>query len=95
MDFGDKIDELPVDEQTPPSQDIKMLMQVFAPEEPSKFSDMTYNLKLGAIAVILFIVLHQPPIFNLVQQYTKNTNTSKIVVFAIIVIVLYIYHTYF
>ena len=95
MDFGDKIEELPTDEQTPPSNDLQMLINVFQPEEPSKFNDLSYIAKLGGIAVVLYIVLNQQPIFAAIQQHTKNPTTSKVVILLFILTFLYIYHTYF
>lgn len=95
MDFGDKIDDLPTDEQTPPSNELQMLMNIFKPEEPSKFNDISYIAKLGGIAVILYIVLNQQPVLNIIQQYTKNPTTNKVVILLFIIMFLYIYHTYF
>jgi hypothetical protein len=89
--FGDKINSLPVDENTPPTH-IELLTPLFDPKDPSKFKDMNFNLRLGGIGVILFLLLTNPICYKYITKKTKNEKFTKLVVAAIIIGSLYLYH---
>jgi len=82
--FGDNIEDLPVDKTTPPYHDAHLLMNLFDPKEP--FLQFTDNLKILAISGILFLGLN---LFlrKQINSYTKNEwmTTSFIVGFILIV----------
>ena len=94
MEFGDKIKDLPIDEQTPESLDKQLLIEILKPEEPSKFSFVSHNIRLVAIAVILYFVLNTTITKNFLLKYISNPNTLKYLVFVFIALALYLYHTY-
>ncbi len=94
MEFGDKIKDLPTDEQTPESIDKQLLIDILKPEEPSKFSSVSHNIRLVAIAVILYFVLNTTVTKNFLLKYISNPDTLKYLIFVFIALSLYLYHTY-
>jgi hypothetical protein len=94
MEFGDKIKDLPTDEQTPESIDKQLLIDILKPEEPSKFSSASHNIRLVAIAVILYFVLNTTVTKNFLLKYISNPDTLKYLIFVFIALSLYLYHTY-
>lgn len=93
MEFGDKITDLPTDNQTPPSTDKELLIHILNPQEPSKFFSLSHNIRLVAIAVILYFILNTVIAKNFLLKYISNPTTIKYLTFVFIALALYLYHT--
>jgi len=79
--FGDNIDDLPVDSQTPPSIDSTLLVNLFAPVEQS---DTAQNLKVLAVSGVMFLVLNMF-MRKHIHKWTKNeTYTTGAIIGAIV-----------
>jgi len=89
--FGDDIEDLPVDNTTPPYQDSHLLVTLFDPKE--SLVDFSDNIKVLAVAGILFLGLN---LFlrKRIQTYTKNEWMTTGLIMTFILIVSYILKNY-
>ena len=74
MEFGDKITDLPTDENAQETPEKQMLINILKPKEPSKFSSLSYNIKLVLIAVILYFCLKTDFAKSFLSKYIENPN---------------------
>jgi hypothetical protein len=93
MDFGDKIKELPTNEQTPETNEKQLLINILKPSPPNKLTSLSHIVRLISIALILYYIANTPFAKNFISKYIQNENTYKYCTYAVIVLFLYLYHS--
>ena len=85
--FGDNIEELPVDHSTPPYHDAHLLITLFDPKEA--LIDVSDNIKVLAIAGVLFLGMNMF-LRKRIQAYTKNEWMTTGAIITVILAISYI-----
>jgi hypothetical protein len=94
MEFGDKIKDLPTNEQTPETNEKQLLINILKPAPPSKLSSFTHVVRLVSIALIVYFLTKTALAKNFISKYITNETTYKYCSYALVLVSVYLYHIY-
>ena len=91
MEFGDKIKDLPTDNQTPEPPETQLLTAILKPAPQNNIFSFGNIVRSILIAVILYFMLNNDIIKKFLTKYISNPSTLNYCIYVFIVLVLLIY----
>ncbi len=84
---------LPVDKDEKQSSDIELINSIFAPIIKDEDESLSVEIKSGILGVAIFLLLSTNKGNDLLRGYSKNTQTTKLVLSIVSAAAFYMYLT--